>query len=111
MAAEDEWESDQNETEVLLFRIDKLVKKANIGIAKVRMILAASGPGQYTTLRIGVATANALAFSLNIPVNQLKEGEDLKTVIKSYGSSHSDVFDKPVKPKYLRPPHITKKRG
>jgi hypothetical protein len=95
---------------VLLFKLDKLTKKAKINIAKVKTILAASGPGPYTTLRIGVATANALAYALGVPVYELKENEDPKICIRADLLSGSSNFNKPVKPKYMRLPNITKKR-
>lgn len=105
----DEWESKQNETEILLKRIEKILKIAKVNIVEVQSILVASGPGPYTTLRIGVATANALAFALNVPVYELKENEDPRKIIRADLLSESSSFNKPLKPKYIRPPHITKK--
>lgn len=37
-----------------------------------------TGPGSFTGLRVGVAVANALAYSLNIPVNGKKIETELK---------------------------------
>ena len=39
---------------------------------KIKRIFVNSGPGSFTGTRVGVSVANALSFSLNIPVNNLK---------------------------------------
>lgn len=39
---------------------------------KIRRIFVNSGPGSFTGTRVGVAIANALSFSLGVPVNNLK---------------------------------------
>ncbi len=39
---------------------------------KIKRIFVNSGPGSFTGTRVGVSIANALSFSLNIPVNNLK---------------------------------------
>lgn len=41
-------------------------------------IEAETGPGSYTGLKVGASVANALGFSLNIPVNGKKMETDLK---------------------------------
>ena len=49
--------------------IDKLLKGK---INKLKALMVVQGPGEFSALRIGVVTANALADSLNIPVCALK---------------------------------------
>lgn len=51
------------QSELLLFEIDKLIQKN-----KLKNIIVVSGPGAFSGLRIGIATANALAYALKIPV-------------------------------------------
>jgi len=41
-------------------------------LKKIKRIFVNSGPGSFTGTRVGVAIANALSFSLNVPVNNLK---------------------------------------
>lgn len=39
---------------------------------KIKRIFVNSGPGSFTGTRVGVAIANALSFSLGVPVNNIK---------------------------------------
>ncbi len=51
------------QTELLLRNIAKLVD-----IKKTKGIVVNQGPGEFSALRIGVATANALSFALAVPI-------------------------------------------
>ena len=48
--------------------IDKVLKEQKIDIKDLSAIAVSKGPGSYTGLRIGVATAKGLCFSLDIPL-------------------------------------------
>jgi tRNA threonylcarbamoyladenosine biosynthesis protein TsaB len=48
--------------------VEQLIKDAGISMKDLSGIVVASGPGSYTGLRIGVATAKGLAYALNIPL-------------------------------------------
>ena len=48
--------------------IDKLLKTQKIKLSALKKIVVASYGGSFTSLRIGVITANALAYALKIPV-------------------------------------------
>lgn len=60
--------------QVVLPLIDQLLKKHNLTLQDIRAIEINTGPGSFTGLRVGIAIANALAFSLNIPVNNKPVG-------------------------------------
>jgi len=55
--------------------IEKLLKEKKIKLNQINEIKVNTGPGSFTGLRVGVAIANALGFSLKIPVNGKKVGE------------------------------------
>jgi tRNA threonylcarbamoyladenosine biosynthesis protein TsaB len=57
-------------SQVLLPIIDKILKKNKLEYADLKGIEVETGPGSFTGLRVGVAVANALSYSLGIPVNQ-----------------------------------------
>src|SRR4030042_4030295 len=56
-------------SQVLLPMITKILKKNKINFSDLTEIEVNPGPGSFTGTRVGVAVANALGFSLNIPVN------------------------------------------
>lgn len=48
--------------------IDKLLKEQKIATKELEAIGVSSGPGSYTGIRVGLATAKGLSFALNIPM-------------------------------------------
>ena len=48
--------------------IDEVLKSAGIEMKELSAVSMASGPGSYTGLRIGAATAKGLCYALNIPL-------------------------------------------
>lgn len=68
-------------SQVLLPLIFKLLRTTNrpFGgpLQTLKGIEVETGPGSFTGLRVGVAVANALGYSLKIPVNGKKVETDL----------------------------------
>ena len=64
-------------SQVLLPLIEKLLNKCKLDYNSLTGIEAETGPGSFTGLRVGVSVANALGYSLGIPVN----GKRLETKI------------------------------
>jgi tRNA threonylcarbamoyladenosine biosynthesis protein TsaB len=48
--------------------IDEVFKMAGRSIKEIKGVVVSSGPGSYTGLRIGVATAKGLCYALNVPL-------------------------------------------
>lgn len=63
-------EQNQWGSQVLLSLVDKILKKNKLNYKDLKEIEVEKGPGSFTGLRVGVSVANALAFSLKIPVNK-----------------------------------------
>jgi len=55
-------------SEKLLPAIDWLLREIGINKTEIKGITVSIGPGSFTALRIGIATAKGLAFSLGIPI-------------------------------------------
>jgi tRNA threonylcarbamoyladenosine biosynthesis protein TsaB len=52
----------------LLDDVHRLLGEAGVDLREVGTIVAGTGPGTFTGLRIGLATARALGFALGVPV-------------------------------------------
>lgn len=63
--------SQENEygSQVLLPLITKLLQDTGCKLQDLEGIEVEKGPGSFTGLRVGVSVANALGYSLGIPVN------------------------------------------
>ena len=53
--------------EALLPLVERLLKKAKLGWKDLDAVAAASGPGRFTGIRIGMSFASAAGFQLKIP--------------------------------------------
>ena len=67
----------QNASQKLLPFIDTVLKKQGRTLKDITEIKINTGPGSFTGLRVGVAVANALGWTLGVPVNgkNLDKGE------------------------------------
>jgi len=69
----------QRQAEKLLVEIDKLLKKSGKKLRDIKKIAVMAKGSSFTALRIGILTANALAYALHIPV---VSAEGQKTLVK-----------------------------
>ena len=63
--------------------IDQLLKASKISPSEINAIAVASGPGSYTGLRIGVATAKGLCYAIQIPLIALNTLELMAYQVKN----------------------------
>ncbi len=68
MLGEQRWESRHRHGEELLERIDRLLAEGGTSKRELAGVVVGTGPGSFTGLRIGLATAKTIAYSLAIPV-------------------------------------------
>jgi tRNA threonylcarbamoyladenosine biosynthesis protein TsaB len=69
--------------EALTVMIDQLLKRNSIDIKSLLAISISLGPGSYTGLRIGLATAKGLSFGLGIPFIGVSSLESLVTLART----------------------------
>lgn len=81
-------------SERLLVEIEKFLKAEGAKLSDLRKILVNPGPGGFSSVRSGVAAANALAYALNISVAEYPGGRVKEIVL----------------PRYAKAPNITKPR-
>jgi tRNA threonylcarbamoyladenosine biosynthesis protein TsaB len=75
----------------LLTAIEGLLERAAIGRDRLRGIGVAVGPGSFTGVRIGMATAKGLGFALDIPVEGLSTLEALARAAAGAGAGPGPV--------------------
>jgi tRNA threonylcarbamoyl adenosine modification protein YeaZ len=98
-----------NQSEKLLPAIDLLLKN-NKAIGKLKGIGVVVGPGGFTSVRIGVAVANALAYGFKVPVVGLRKDQfdgNNDLVAKIIKLQRSAKVSKLVMPFYDKEPNIT----
>ncbi|HPA25781.1 MAG TPA: hypothetical protein PLK76_03415 [bacterium] len=116
--------AEYRQAEKLLIEIDKIVGAKNL-LTKLKGLIVVSGPGGFTSLRIGLATANALAWSLQIPIIGLESKYTMQDEEEIFEQSFKENDEKMIKigfnkfkkvktfkqvlPKYGSEPHITLK--
>jgi tRNA threonylcarbamoyl adenosine modification protein YeaZ len=106
--SEIKWEAHRELADTLLLKINELLKLKNITQADIKGIIMHTGEGSFTGLRIGTTVANAMAYSLSVPIVAAKNDEWIKSgldLIKSV-----KVGDLVV-PEYNAEPNITKPKG
>jgi tRNA threonylcarbamoyl adenosine modification protein YeaZ len=62
------WEAGRTHGEQLLPAIGRLTGEANLRRSRIRAVVVGTGPGAFTGLRVGIATAKALAHELRVPI-------------------------------------------
>lgn len=61
-------ETRKTHSEQLVPHLEKLLQLADMDKEKITGIAVSKGPGSFTGLRIGLATAKAMSYGLNIPI-------------------------------------------
>ncbi|MES2849799.1 MAG: tRNA (adenosine(37)-N6)-threonylcarbamoyltransferase complex dimerization subunit type 1 TsaB [Bacteroidota bacterium] len=73
--------------------IQKLVKKTGINIREIDAVAVSHGPGSYTGLRVGMATAKGLCYALGKPLITVSQLEVLtKDIIDNAGIFEEDML-------------------
>ncbi|HCC23714.1 TPA: tRNA (adenosine(37)-N6)-threonylcarbamoyltransferase complex dimerization subunit type 1 TsaB [Candidatus Falkowbacteria bacterium] len=107
------------QSELLLDEIRQMLEQQRITVNDLEGIMVVNGPGDFSGLRIGVATANALAYGLGIRVvgvemkstwRKLAAEEKLEKIwksgMKTYEKNKMASLNKWVEPEYGREPNI-----
>jgi tRNA threonylcarbamoyl adenosine modification protein YeaZ len=63
-----EWPAGYRHGETLLPAIDDLLSRLDIGRAGLSAVVVGTGPGAFTGLRVGIATAKGLAHAIGCPI-------------------------------------------
>lgn len=98
------WQAHRALAETIHQKIKELLDRNQLELSGIQAILVFKGPGSFTGLRIGMSVANALSYSLNIPVATAHGGDWLKTGLDQLANGQDEVV---ALPDYGAPAHIT----
>jgi tRNA threonylcarbamoyladenosine biosynthesis protein TsaB len=68
VVAERRWTSRHRHGEELLERLEEALSEASVARSALTGVVVGTGPGSFTGLRIGLATAKTIAYALGIPI-------------------------------------------
>ncbi len=97
--------------EKLLPAIDDLLQEKGRDISNIKGIICVLGPGNFTSLRIGILTANTLSYALTIPSIGFSKRDDITTKIIAQNGARAlkkKSGYQLLEPVYGREPHITR---
>jgi tRNA threonylcarbamoyladenosine biosynthesis protein TsaB len=77
LLAAERWPAGHRHGEELLGRVERALAAAGVSLASLGGIVVGTGPGAFTGLRVGLATAKGLAHALGCPIVGIPTGEAL----------------------------------
>ena len=97
------WTAGYRHGETLLPTIGRFLGEQNIRRSRLVGIVVGTGPGAFTGLRVGIATAKGLAHGLGIPLVGVSTGEALIEAFEAAEAAVAvaDGLDGPVAPSVL----------
>ncbi len=107
LVAEYSWLAGRELSGSLMIQIEEFLNSNVVELKNLNAIIVYEGPGSFTGLRIGIAVANSIAYSLDIPV---KASGGLKWAQKAIDKIESKKFTVGAVPVYGAPVNITKQR-
>ncbi|MFA5076433.1 MAG: hypothetical protein WC480_03395 [Patescibacteria group bacterium] len=100
------------QAERLLSLLNKFLGGNNIEPSRLTGIIVLVGPGSFSSVRLGIVTANTLGYTLGIPVAGLKFKDENVSLESLFEDGLSKLINKRgfnlVQPFYGREPNITK---
>ncbi len=98
------WQAHRILSETIHQKIKALLVAHDVALTALGGIVVFKGPGSFTGLRIGIATANALAYGLSIPiVSTMGDDWAIQGVARVMAGQNEQV----ALPEYGALPHIT----
>ena len=102
--AEIKWQAHRELADTILGKIKEILVNNNIADKDITGIIMHTGEGSFTGLRIGTTVANAMSYSLGVPIVEA-EGENW--INEGLGKITSSKPGNLVVPKYNAEPNIS----
>ena len=87
------WHAGYRHGEELLASLDDLLRDSGVGLGDLGGVVAGTGPGAFTGLRVGLATAKGLAYGLRIPIVGVPSTEGLAAASAEARDGRDDPLD------------------
>lgn len=100
------WEAHRKLAETIHTRLDEVLKASGKRLSDISGIVVYQGPGSFTGLRIGLSTANALAYGLGVPIVATQDAW-IEQGIQRLLAGETDTV---ALPEYGAPVHITQQK-
>jgi tRNA threonylcarbamoyl adenosine modification protein YeaZ len=95
------WTAGYRHGEELLVRIDGLLGDRGVPLADLGAIAVGTGPGAFTGLRVGIATAKGLAHALRLPIVGVASSGALIDAARAVAGTEAVVLLQPAGPNDL----------
>lgn len=92
--------------ETYLATIDATLSEWGVALADLGAVAVVTGPGSFTSSRVSVMIANAIAFARGIPVIGIPNADRVGLADLAFPNDFPSA-DRYAVPVYDRPPHIT----
>jgi len=98
------WQAHRQLSQTIHIKIEDLLRQNSSYLKDLEGIVVFKGTGSFTGLRIGISVANALAYSLKIPIVSSLSDNWIELGIKRIMSNENENV---AMPEYGADPHIT----
>lgn len=88
----DSQQMQRGHAEILMPKIIALLKKADVSFSDLNMIAVTVGPGSFTGLRVGLATAKGLSLAAQIPLVGFKTFEVLAHCVPAPDNNDNNLL-------------------
>jgi tRNA threonylcarbamoyladenosine biosynthesis protein TsaB len=91
--AQDDSQGGERHGDVLLPRIELQLRAAGVALREIELIAVGLGPGSFTGLRVGLATAKGLALALGVPIRGVSSLELLARGVQDRAALAGALLD------------------
>ena len=98
------WTAHRRLAETIHLRLQELLGSQDKKLHDIQGIVVYKGPGSFTGLRIGLSVANALAYSLDIPIASTQGKNWIISGCEALAQGRNETA---AMPEYGSPPHVT----
>ncbi len=101
------WQAHRELAETIHKKLEETLNQSSKSLENIQGIVFYKGPGSFTGLRIGLSVANALAYSLKVPIVSSTGSDWVNTGIDRLENGDNEKISTP---EYGAPIHISQPR-